>query len=198
MTPDAPREYLKPTSEASGNYLNADFMLHRDGTLSKGRVIEHKHDTNGRPIGKSNDNTILDLRHYLVEFEDGQGTELTANVIAGSIHAMCDPEGEHVLLFDFVVDFKRDRNSTTITEQKFVDSCGKAKNYRSTEEWQLFCQWKNGSTSWEKLYDFNHCYPIHTVNYYILQGIEHGPEFNWWMRHTLKKRERIISLVQKK
>ena len=38
---------------------------------------------------------------------------------------------------------------------------------------------------------------MQTENYDIAQGIDHRPPFNWWVRHTLKKRDRIISLVHK-
>ena len=110
---------------------------------------------------------------------------------------MCDPEGERVLIFDCIVDFNHDRNAMTLTNERFVDSRGKAQNYRSTKGWQLFCQWKYGSTSQEKLYYFKDCYPEQTSEYDIAQIIDHEPELNWWVRHTLKKSDRIISLVQK-
>ena len=79
--------------------MNSDVMLPCGGTLSRGRAIERKPDANGNPVGKSNGNIILDSRHYLVEFEYGEVTELTAKIISESIYAMCEPEGERVLLF---------------------------------------------------------------------------------------------------
>ena len=85
----------------------------------------------------------------------------------------------------------------TLTDQKFVESHGKAQNYRPKRGWQLCCQWKYRSTSWEKLYSFNNFYPVQTSNYAISQGIEYEPVFNWWVRHTPKKRDRVISRVQK-
>ena len=110
---------------------------------------------------------------------------------------MCGPEGERVLIFDCIVDFKRDRNVMTLTDEKFFDSCGKSRNYRSTKGWKICCQWKEVSASLEELYYFKNYYPVHTSEYSITQGIEHKPVFNWWVRHTLKKDDCIISLVQK-
>ena len=52
--------------------------------------------------------------------------------------------------------------------------------------------------SWEKIYGFKNCYPVNTAEYAITQDIDHKPAFNWWVRHTLKKRDRIISFVQKR
>ena len=125
----------------------------RGGTLSRGQVIERKHDAYGNTFGWANDNPNLDSRHFLVEFEDGEVTELTANVISEYIYDMCDLEGECILQFGCVVYFKRDRNAMTLSDNKFLDSCGKAQHYSSTKGWQLCCQRKDGSMSWENIRD---------------------------------------------
>ena len=88
--PDAPPENLTPTPEIGDNYLNMELMLPRGVTLARGRVTERKRDHEGNVIGRSNANPILDTREYEVKFEDGDVTELTANVIAESMYAMCD------------------------------------------------------------------------------------------------------------
>ena len=70
-------------------------------------MTECKRDHEGNVIGISNANPILDTREYEVKFEDGDVTELTANVIAESMYAMCDENGNHILLFDAIVDHKK-------------------------------------------------------------------------------------------
>ncbi len=62
----------------------------------------------------------------------------------------------------------------------------------------MCCQWKDGSTSWENLADLKESHPLETTEYAMTQGIDHEPAFNWWVPHILKKRDRIISLVQKR
>ena len=89
------------------------------------RVTERKRDHEGNIIGRSNANPILDTREYEVKFEDGDVTELTANAISESMYAMCDEKGDHILLFDAVVDHKKNDKAMTRTEQKFVDYRGK-------------------------------------------------------------------------
>ena len=69
-------------------------MLPRGGTLARRRVTERKRDHEGNVIGRSNTNTILDTQEYEVKFEDGDFTELTLNVIAESIYAICDENGQ--------------------------------------------------------------------------------------------------------
>ena len=67
--------------------MNMGLMLPRSGTLARGRVTECKCDHEGNFIGRSNTNTILDSLEYEVKFEDGDVTDLTANVIAESMYA---------------------------------------------------------------------------------------------------------------
>jgi hypothetical protein len=68
----------------------------------------------------------------------------------------------------------------------------------STIGWQVCCQWKDGSTSWEALANLKESHPLETAEYAVTQGIDHEPAFNWWVPHVLKKRDRIISLVCKR
>ena len=58
----------------------------------------------GNAMGRAHQNPILDTRQCVVEWEDGQQTELSANIIAQSMYAQCDPEGNHYVLFDSIVD----------------------------------------------------------------------------------------------
>jgi hypothetical protein len=68
---------------------------------------------------------------------------------------------------------------------------------RSTIGWQVCCQWKDGSTSWENLADLKDSCPLETTVYAVTQGIDHKPAFNWWVPRVLKKCDQIISLVCK-
>ena len=75
-TADAPNKDLEQRLEAGENYVNADGMLPCGGTLSRGQVVESRCDSYGNPIRLFNDNSILGLCHYLVEFECGEVIEL--------------------------------------------------------------------------------------------------------------------------
>ena len=95
-----------------------------------------------------------------MKFEDGDVTELTANAISELMYATCDENGDHILLFDSIVDRRKNDNAMTRSKQKFVDSKVK-QQYRSlTKGWEVCVRWKNGSTNWEKLSDFKECYPV--------------------------------------
>ena len=100
-----------------------------------------------------------------MKFEDRDVTELTANPFAESMYAMCDENGDHILLFDAIVDHKNNDKAMTRVEQKFVDSIGKQQYKCSTKGWEVCVRWKNGSTTWEKLSDFKECYPVQSAEY---------------------------------
>ncbi len=72
--------------------------------LVKGCVTACKRDQDGNPVGCANDNPILDTRSYIVNFDDGDQTELTANMIAESLFLQCDPKGKQYVLLEEIVD----------------------------------------------------------------------------------------------
>jgi hypothetical protein len=65
--------------------------------MTKGHVTAQKRDIDGNLKGTANDIPILDTREYVVTFDDGDMTELNANLIALSMYAQCDPDGNHYI-----------------------------------------------------------------------------------------------------
>ncbi len=51
--------------------------------------------------------------------------------------------------------------------------------------------------SWEKLSDIKESHPLQIAKYAVSMGVDHEPGFNWWVLHTLKKRDAIVALVKK-
>ena len=73
-------------------------MLPRSNSLARGTVIGRKRDARSDPIGNANANPIMDSRFYHVEIDDSDICELTANVIAESMYASCDADGNEYIL----------------------------------------------------------------------------------------------------
>ncbi len=180
------------------NYLSAELMLPKGGVLVKGCVTAPKRDRDGNPVGHANDNPILDTRSYIAKFDDGDQTELTADMNVESLYSQCDPNGNQYVLLEKIVDHLRLPTAMKLSDQKNVCANGKTYLKRSTVGWQLCCQWKDGSTSWEKLADLKESHPIETAKYAKILCIDHEPAFNWWVPHVLWKRDCIISLVRKR
>jgi hypothetical protein len=70
------------TPEAFDQYLTAEIVTNRGGEPLRGTLKSRKRDYDGKPIGSSNPNPLLDTREYLDCFEDGTEETYTANLIA--------------------------------------------------------------------------------------------------------------------
>ena len=61
----------------------------------------------------------MDSRIYRVDFDDGNICELTANVIAESMYASWDADGNEYILFDSFGDYKSNRRAVTKDNQRW-------------------------------------------------------------------------------
>ena len=60
----------------------------------------------------ANDDPILDLRMYEVEYCDGYVSAMAANIIAENLFAQVDQEGNIFLLIEFIMDTGTDGTQT--------------------------------------------------------------------------------------
>jgi hypothetical protein len=86
-----------------------------------------------------NDNPILDTREYVVTFDNGDVTDLTANLIAKSVYAQCDPDGNQYVLLDSIIDHRRLDTAIRLKYQIVSRPNGRTYKQRSTIGWQLCC-----------------------------------------------------------
>jgi hypothetical protein len=113
---------------------------------------------------------ILDTRSYIVNFDDGDQTELSANMIAESLYLQCDPNSNQYVLLEEIVDHQCLPTAIKLSDQKIVRADGKTYLKHSIVGWQLCCQWKDSSTSWENLADLKESHPIDTAKYAKIPG----------------------------
>ena len=87
------------------------------------------------------------MREYTVQFGYGELTESTANAIAKSMYAQCDPYRNQYVLLDDIIYYRKINPALSIEDQMIV---AKRRAYlrRLTVVWQVFCQWKYRSKSW--------------------------------------------------
>jgi hypothetical protein len=91
------------TPKIGDNYLSAKLMLPKVGVIVKGHVTARNRDWDSNPVGHANYNPILDTRSYVIIFDDGNQTKLTANMIAESLYLQCDPDGKQYVLLEEIV-----------------------------------------------------------------------------------------------
>ena len=81
------------TPEVNDNYVNSSVMFPKGDTYARGKVIGRKRDAIRNAVGRRNEKTILDMREYSAEFDDGDVRKMTANMIADYMYAACDDYG---------------------------------------------------------------------------------------------------------
>ena len=113
------------------------------------------------------------------------------------MYAQCDIEGNQYLLLDAIVDHRRYMSAIDKSDGHITKN-GKKFRRRTTTGWRLCVQWKDGTTSWEKLADLKESYPLEVAEYAISREIDDQPAFAWWVPYVLKKRNRMISAVRKR
>ena len=152
------------------------------------RVTKRLRDANGIPIGTANDNPLLDTRIYEVEYLDGYKASLSANTIAENMFAQVDDEGNRHVLFDSIVDHRTDGSQITQDDAFITFSNGGRRSRETTKGWEILVQWKDGSTSWEKLKDVKQSYPTQLAEYSVEKRISKEPAFGWWVPYVLKRK----------
>ena len=130
-------------------------------------------------------NPILDTRTYEVEFPDGQTAKYSANIIAENMYAQCDAEGNQYLLLKEIVDWKKS-SSATAPADMYVTRGSNRHFCKTTKGWHLCVEWKDGTTSWERLADLKESNPIKVAEFAVAHGLQDQPAFIWWVLYTLK------------
>jgi hypothetical protein len=88
------------------------------------------------------------------------------------------PDNNQYVLLDLLLDHRRLDTALKLSDQTVVQDDNRTYEERTTIDWQLYCQWKDRSTSWENLSDLKESLPIETAEYAVAMDIDHKPAFN--------------------
>jgi hypothetical protein len=180
-------------------YLNMELAIPRDGDGPEfAKVTKRLRDHNGLPIGKANNNPLLDTRIYEVEYPDGHKASLAANAIAENMFAQVDDEGNRHVLFQEIVDHRTDGSEVKQQDAFVLTRTGTKRRKETTQGWEILVQWKDGSVTWVTLKDMKNSYPVQLAEYATQRRIAGEPAFAWWIQHVLSKRNRIIGKLKAK
>ncbi|KAL7480606.1 hypothetical protein ACHAW6_006283 [Cyclotella cf. meneghiniana] len=155
------------------------------------RVHCRKCDSNGMLVGTTHIQPAMDTHVYEVHFLYGRTKELVANTMTEAF-AQCDQDGNQYIMLDAVMDFQKDPNVAISQNDQVKIVNGKKVVSCSTRGCELCCEWKDGSTSWQKLSN------LKIAEFTLAVGNANEPAFNWWVTWVFKKRALIISLVKRK
>ena len=171
---------LAPTPEDLDEFIGAEVLLPNGGEKARALVVKRVRDGDGNLTGIRNANPVLDSREYVVKNADGSSAQYAANVIAENV-------------FQDIVDH---RFSSDPLETTFVDRHGTTRNKQTTKGCELQVQWVDGTTSWLPLSLIKSSNPIQAAEYAVANQVAEDPRFSWWVRDTLRNRDRIIKRVK--
>jgi hypothetical protein len=185
------------TPEAMDEYLRVEVLLPHGGEMARAKVIGRKKDVDGRPIGLRNANPILDTRQYEVEFPDGSTDAFTANIIAENLYSQIDNEGRSYAIIKEIIDHRTNGHAVK-KDDGFTCRNGQQRPRITTAGWELLVSWADGSSDWIPLKDLKESNPVEVAEYAVANKIAEEPAFAWWVRPTLRKRDRIIKKIKTK
>ena len=95
-------------------------------------------------------------------------------------------------MFDEIIDHCSN-SEALLHDDKFysIKNGNKCKN-QTTKGWEIYVQWRNGSSRWISLKELKNYYPMEVAYYKVSNKIQYQPAFAWWVPYTLKKRNSII------
>jgi hypothetical protein len=122
----------------------------------------------------------------------------STNLIAENLYSQVNNEGRQFQLLSKITDHRSDRSAINKEDGNFLAKNGSSKPKTTTRGWELLTAWKDGSSSWVKLKDLKALFPVQPAEYAVGNKISEEPAFAWWVPHTIRKRDRIISKVKSK
>jgi hypothetical protein len=180
-------------------HLNLELATSRDGDGPEfAKVTRSSRDKDGLPIGKANDNPILDARMHEVEHPDGHEASLAANAIAENMFAQADSEGNRHVPFQEIVDHRTDGSEVKQQDAFISTRSGTKRHKETTKGWETLAQWKDGSMTWVALKDMKNEHPVQLAEHPTQRRVAGEPAFVWWIQHVLNKRNRIIGKLKAK
>jgi hypothetical protein len=180
-------------------YLNMELTIPRDSDGPEfARVTKRLKDKDGLPIGRANNNPILDTRMYKVEYPDGHKASLTANGIAENMFAQADGKGKRHVLFEEIIDHRTDGTEVKQQDAFLTMRNGNKRRRKTTKGWEILIQWKDGSTTWVSMKDIKGSYPVQLAEYATQRRIAGEPAFVWWICHVLQQPNIIIAKLKTK
>ena len=181
-------------------YLNMELALpHGDeATPQYAKVTKRLRDTNGIPISTADNNPILDMRMYKVEFMDGTKQSLLANYIAENLFAQVDQDGNRQVLLDEIIDYHTTGKEVKQQDAFITTRTGTKRRHETTIGWELLVQWKDGRMNWIALKDLKESCQVQVAEYSVGARISMELAFAWWVPYTLKKCNQIFAKVKSK
>jgi hypothetical protein len=96
-----------------------------------------------------------------------------------------------------IIDHITDGHAVTPADM-YIKHGSNKKVSKKNKGWHLCVEWKDGTTSWERLADLNESNHVEVAEYAATKRLLDTPGFIWWDPYVLKKRTIIITATTKR
>ena len=176
------------------NLIGAQISLPgRDGLPLLAIVKKRKLNFKGEPVGSYDPSPMLDSRIYELKFPDGRVEEYAVNVILENMADQVKSNDWDASLFDEIVSAAKDEETVIKKgDGAFTLVDGIKTPVITTKGWKIQIKWKDGSLSWHPMAIVKSSNPIELAEYAVSNKLSDEPAFRWWVKSTLKERNRLI------
>ena len=98
-------------------------------------------------------------------------------MITGNLFPKADQEGNRFVLIKSIIDTRTDVTQTLQQDSFLITKSGTKRRKNTTKRWEVFIQWKDGSTTRNRLKDINDSYPVQMSEYAVENIISEEPAF---------------------
>ena len=176
-------------------WIHAEMNLPQEEEKHNAKFIGRATDQDRNVIVTYDDHLYSNTMVYDVEFPDEEIKEYSENVIAENIYAEVYAEGFFHSRLDSILDFKKDDNAADNGEMYVTTNSGQRHVCKTTAIWKLLVIRKNGTDQWTPLSVMNNSNPVEVSEFAVARGVDHKPDFRWWVPNNLHHRDRIIAGV---
>jgi hypothetical protein len=92
------------------------------------------------------------------------------------MYARCDEEGNQFNLMDGIVGHKTDYHTVTLADM-YINHGSKRQVRNTTIGWHLCVEWKDGTTSRERLIDIKESNQVEVAEYAVGKALQDKPAF---------------------
>jgi hypothetical protein len=183
---------------AHDKILHSEVSLQLGESMAVGTATKRALGLDGIVAGTYDENPCLNTMISEVEFPDGQLKEYAANVIAENMLTQADSDGYSLTMMEAITDHRKDESVAVpmIDKHLVVTPSGQKRLRKTAVGWSLLVKWADGSESWIRLKDLKESHPIETAEFAKARSIADEPAFAWWVPHTLRKRDIILSKIK--
>ena len=82
------------------------------------------------------------------------------------------------MLLAGIVDHRKE-SSAVEKKDMYIKHGSNLQPLKTTKGWSLCIEWKDGSTSWERLADLKESNPVKIADYAVTHGLESKSAFAW-------------------